>query len=267
MRDAIRPTVEIDNSASTGEIIKDLLIGFRFYIFVFVVGLTTAVWLTKPQLPSLPVGAEVAALALLGAFGIGYIPVWKALDYIYNPPKRYIVVPGLKEDAEPGLWQLTPAAFSRLDVTGGDLYQWPGTKYPTYEVEEFYPDQMRAVATWRGSAPDSELIREQERIKSIRGKLEDKARERDVLEIRGKSLVRQAVMEERETFLKEYDRASLLEAEAYDEQLEELLEEADLEGQRMKQQRRKTDPQETDEGGKDTTTDKQVRTNGDGNHG
>jgi hypothetical protein len=126
---------------------------------------------------------------------------------------------------------------------------------------------MRAKATWRGSAPDSELIREQERIKSIRGKLEDKARERDVLEIRGKSLVRQAVMEERETFLKEYDRASLLEAEAYDEQLEELLEEADLEGQRMKQQRRKTDPKETDEGGKDTTTNKQVQKNGDGNHG
>ncbi|WP_436934091.1 hypothetical protein [Halovenus marina] len=201
-----------------------------------------------PSLPSVPESVQAAALATIGAGALGYVPAWAALNRLHNPPKRHIVVPGLKEDADPGMWELTPNDFAELTVEDGELYEWPGTKHPTYEVEAFDPEQLHAVATWRGSVTDSELIREQERIEQIRGKLEQRARERDVLEVRGKSLVRQAVMEERRTFLEEYDRVALLDAETYDRKLEEVLEETDLQADLSEQANRKQNPTDADSG-------------------
>lgn len=258
----VRPSVTFDNRKSRGELAVELIKAFRLYIVLGLFLALTAIWYFKPELPELPLGSQVALLAVIGSFALGYLPAWKLLDYIYNPPKRYIVVPGLDESAEPGMWELTPAAFSELTLEDGELYQWPGTEHPTYEVEAFNPETLTAKATWRGSVPDSVLIRERERIKQIRDKLETKARERDVLEVRGKALVRQAVMEERRTFLEEYDRVALLDADTYDQQLEELLEETDMQAELSEQQDRKTDPADTDDGGQDQTIGHQVRQNG-----
>jgi hypothetical protein len=92
------------------------------------------------------------------------------------------------------------------------------------------------------------------KIDHIRGKLQNKARERDVLITKGKALVREAVLEERRTFLSEYDRVSLLEAETFDKKLEQVLGDTNLEAELQAHDDRRADPADTDAGGKEPET-------------
>ncbi|MHB9288120.1 hypothetical protein ACKVMT_13905 [Halobacteriales archaeon Cl-PHB] len=128
--------------------------------FLLVVGAVVAV-VVKPTIPSgsVPRIVKVGAVGTIAAGALGYLPTAKVLDWLYDPPKRYLVCPGLTEDVEPGVWELTPQEYADLEVVGGQLYEWPSCEHPTYEVQDYYPDLNRAVGTWRGTATDSQMIR------------------------------------------------------------------------------------------------------------
>jgi hypothetical protein len=144
------------------------------------------------------------AAVLLGI--VGYFPLAKVYAWIYNPPKRYIVSLGLS--GEPGIYELTPKAWENVTVIEDELYQWKGMTWPTFEAEGFDPHSMTAVGTWRGSEPDSELLRYEKRLDEVRDTLEEQADTSIDTEIQISSRVRQAVKEIGQAIIDEHASAT-----------------------------------------------------------
>jgi len=182
---------------SREELAVELLTAYRNWIglaALVVVG-TVAVLVTVlgVSLPRVEITRDqkvfVLSSVLLGM--AGYFPLAKIYEWIYNPPKRYIVSLGLS--GEPGIYELSPKAWQNVDVIEDELYQWEGMAWPTYEAEDFDPESMTAVGTWRGSKPDSELLRYDKKLEEVRDTLEEQADTSIDTEIQISSRVRQAV--------------------------------------------------------------------------
>lgn len=233
MIDLVRPTVEFDQRKTRLELAIDLIKAFRLYIFLTFAGVVTALWYYQPDLPNLSLQTEVAIIAGIGAFALGYVPAWALLNYLHNPPKRYIISLGLSEsppdDAElspqafePGIYELTPNAWERVRVLDGNLYQWEGMRWPTYECLGFDREDLEAVGTWRGSKPDSELLRREKEIGELRTNLEQAADHSIDLEIAISSKVRQAVREIGQSMIEEHASATTYDGEKVAEVLSDI---------------------------------------------
>ncbi|QSG05306.1 hypothetical protein [Halapricum desulfuricans] len=249
---------------SRAELAVELLKAYRNWIglaALLVVGvIVAALTVLGISLPEISLGREqkvfLLSAVLLGL--AGYFPLVKIYQWLYDPPKRYLVQPAVSDD-EGGIYELSPTAFENLTVKGGQLYQWPGMKYPTYGVEWYDPETNFAKASWRGSASDEELLKEQEKIDEIRDYLEEKAKERDVLVTRAETIVREAVMANARLLVQEYNRASLLDVTALSDRIDDVLEQVDLTAELNEQDRRKTDP-ETDPADPDLDPGQPTRT-------
>lgn len=235
---------------SRAELGVELLKAYRNWIglgVLLVVGAVVAlVTILGVSLPEISLGREhkafLLSFVLLGL--AGYFPVVKIYEWIYDPPKRYLVQPAVSDD-EGGIYELSPTAFENLTVKGGQLYRWPGTSYPTYGVEWYDPETNIAKGTWRGSATDEELLQEEEKIDEVRDHLEQKAKERDVLVTRAETIVREAVMANARLLVQEYNRASLLDVTALSDRIDDVLDKVDLTEELNEQNQRKDDPTST----------------------
>lgn len=218
-------------SKSRAELAVDLLTAYRWILALVGVVALVAFMLVRPTIPlpqvTIPRVVKVAFVAALSAAVLGFIPASKALDWLYDPPRRYVVCLGLKSDAEPGLWRLSPASWEQVTVTDGELYEWPGTTWPTYEVEAFDPDALEAEGTWRGSKPDSELLRKEKEIDHVRQTLEQQADTSIDTEISISSKVRQAVREIGRALIDEHAQATTYEGERVADVLSEIRQEVE----------------------------------------
>lgn len=249
----LTPTIEVDNSKSRGELAVDLLKAYKWPIIIALVLVLALLWWVQPSFPELPLGVEVAALAVLGAFALGYIPAWWVLNKIHNPPKRYVVSLGLSQVPEeydlpadawkPGIYELSPAAWDNVVSVDGEIHQWDGMKWPTYEVLAFDREELRAVGTWRGSKPDSELLRREKEIDELRRNLEQAADHSVDLEIAISSKVRQAVREIGQAIIEEHAAASTYNGERVAEVLSEIRQ--DIESEASEPQPNGDSPQTT----------------------
>ena len=166
-------------SKTRAELAVDLLKAYRNWIglavLVIVATAVAAIAFLGIDLPTIQISRDqkvfAMAAVLLGI--LGYFPLAKIYGWLYDPPKRYIVSLGLS--GEPGIYELTPAAWQDVTVIEDELYQWEGMTWPTYEAEGFDPNSMTAVGTWRASEPDSELLRYEKRLDEVRNDLEEQA--------------------------------------------------------------------------------------------
>jgi len=197
-----------------------LVIAYKHYIALTLIGAVVAGVLAGVSPPAMPLRVKVAALAVTLALALGYAPVSKFLNYLYDPPKRFVVSLGLS--GNPGIYQLTPAAWERVEVVDGELHQWENVTWPTYEVEEFDADEMTAVGTWRGSKPDSDLLKREKEIGLMREKLERQADTAIDTEIAISSKVRQAVKEIGQAIITEHAEASTYNGEKVADVLSEI---------------------------------------------
>lgn len=199
----------------------------------------------QPEIPTIvvPRPAKVLLAAAIVSGGVAAFPADRIVSWLYDPPKRIIVQPALSED-EGGIWEMTPASFEALEVVDGQLYEWPGCSYPTYEVERYDEEAHVAVGTWRGSASDGEMIDSKQEIDEVRTELEAKARERDVLVTRAERIVREQILANTRQLIHEYNRATIVDVEELQARLDEAMGDKSLEGQLERFKRQRTDPQE-----------------------
>jgi len=197
---------------SRAELAVDLLKAYRNWIglaVILAVGiLGAAVAMLGVALPEISIGRDqkvfLLSFVLLGM--AGYFPIVKIYDWLYDPPKRYLVSLGLS--GEPGIYELTPRAWENVDVIEDELHQWEGMRWPTYEAEAFDPESLTAVGTWRGSEPDSELLRYEKKLEEVREELEEQADTSIDTEIQISSRVRQAVKEIGQAIIDEHASAT-----------------------------------------------------------
>lgn len=199
-------------SKTRAELAVDLLKAYRNWIglavLVIVATAVAAIAFLGIDLPTIQISRDqkvfAMAAVLLGI--LGYFPLAKIYGWLYDPPKRYIVSLGLS--GEPGIYELTPAAWQDVTVIEDELYQWEGMTWPTYEAEGFDPNSMTAVGTWRASEPDSELLRYEKRLDEVRNDLEEQADTSIDTEIQISSRVRQAVKEIGQAIIDEHASAT-----------------------------------------------------------
>lgn len=208
---------------SRAELVVDLLKAYSTWVALGTAAVVAAVLIVQPTLPTvtIPRWGKVGVLAMIGATVLGYVPASKALDWLYDPPKRYVVCLGLS-GGEPGIWELSPAAWEEVYVTEGELYEWPETTWPIYEAERFDPESMTAKGTWRGSVPDRELLRREKLVYHMRNKLERDAETSIDTEISISSRVRQAVKEIGRAIIDEHAQASTYNGERVADVLSEI---------------------------------------------
>lgn len=233
---------------SRAELAVDILDSYSTWVglglVVGVIGLTIV--LATRGVPQVPRYWRVFGIAALATGALGYPAVVKILRWLYDPPKRFLVQPAASAD-EGGIWQLSPSEFEDLHVRGGELYQWPGCKHPTYEVEWYREKFGVCKGTWRGSASDGEMIQNQNRINEIRDHLEGRAKERDILMTRCETIVREAILENARLLVEEYNRASLINVSALTERVDNILESADLTSELQDIDSQRTDPEADNE--------------------
>lgn len=207
-----RPTLA--DGASRSELAVELLKAYRHYVGAALLVAVGAVLYFQPTIPSVSISREwrVAGVAVASAGILGYLPAAKALDWLYDPPRRYVVSLGFS-GGEPGVWELSPSAWAEVDVTEGRLYQWQGTKWPVYEAEWFNPESLTAKGTWRGSKSDSELLRKEKELTELREELEPQANTSIDTELQIASRVRQAVKEIGRAIIDEHASATTYEGE------------------------------------------------------
>jgi len=230
---------------SRWELVVDLLDSYSMWVGLggFVLAIGMIVVLATRGVPEVPRYWRVFLVAAVACAALGYPAVVKVLRYLYDPPKRFLVQPGVSA-GEGGIWELSPKDFENLHVEGGELYEWPGTEYPTYGVEWYDRDANIAKATWRGSASDGELLKNQEKIDEVRDHLEEKAKERDVLVTRAETIVREAVLDNARLLVKEYNRASLIDVSALSDRIDETLSKVNLTSDLNENRERRTDPKQ-----------------------
>jgi len=168
---------------------------------------------------------KVFAVAVITSALLGYAPVSRIIRWLYDPPKRYVVCLGFT--GEPGIWELSPAAWESVDVVEGELYRWPDTTWPIYEAERFDPESMLAVGTWRGSEPDRELLRTEKKVDHLRNRLEEQAETSIDTEISISSRVRQAVKEIGQAIIDEHASATTYNGERVADVLSEIRQEVE----------------------------------------
>ncbi len=199
---------------SRARLAVELLKAYRHYVGLLALLALAGLLYLQPDMPTVKIRREwkVAAVALAAAGVVGYLPAAKVLDWLYNPPRRYVVSLGLS-GGEPGVWELSPAAWNDVDVTEGQLYQWETTKWPVYEAEWFNPESLTAKGTWRGSKSDSELLRKEKEVEELREDLEQQANTSIDTELQIASRVRQAVKEIGRAIIDEHASATTYEGE------------------------------------------------------
>jgi hypothetical protein len=228
---------------SRRELAVDLLKAYRNWIGLVGVILLLAfivLWYlgALPSVPNVPESVQAALFAVIGAAALGYLPAARALDYLYDPPKRFVVCVGLAPDQQeeydlppqaflPGVYELSPAAWEQVRSIDGDLYQWEEMKWPTYEVQAFDRESFQAVGTWRGSKPDSELLRREKQIVDLRTNLEQAADTSIDTELSISSKVRQATRAIGQAIISEHAEASTYEGEQVAEVLSEVRQEVE----------------------------------------
>ena len=202
------------DGATRRELAVELLKAYRHYVGVAAFVVVAALAYFQPAVPSIEIQRswKVAFVAIGAAGTFGYLPAAKALDWLYNPPRRFVVSLGLS-GGQPGVWTLSPSAWSDVTVTEGRLYQWETTKWPVYEAEWFDPESLTAKGTWRGSMSDSELLEKEKKVKELREDLEEQANTSIDTELQIASRVRQAVKEIGRAIIDEHASATTYEGE------------------------------------------------------
>ena len=213
---------------SRGELAVDLLAAYRWWVGGAVTAVVVVLLVVGVNLPTVEITRpyKVAGVAMLAAAVLGYAPASKALDWLYDPPRRYIVSLGFSGDT-PGIWELTPAAWDDVEVTDGELYEWPGTKWPIYEAETFTGDTMTAVGTWRGSEPDRVLLRKEKKVEELRKEIEAEADTAIDTEITISSRVRKAIKAIGQAIIDEHAQATTYEGERVADVLTEIRQEVE----------------------------------------
>jgi len=235
---------ETRTDRSRWELIVDLLDAYSLWVglggFVLTIGMIVVI--ATRGVPSVPRYWRVFLVAAVACAALGYPAVVKVLRFLYDPPKRFLVQPAVSDEAG-GIWELSPADFEDLTVTNGQLYQWPETKHPTYGVEWYDRDSNVCKGTWRGSASESELLESQEKIDEIRENLDKKAKQRDILLIRGQTLVRESVFDLVDLVVNEYNRASIVDVSGLMNKFNEAMDEYDLSDALNEESDKKTEPE------------------------
>jgi hypothetical protein len=200
---------------SRAELSVELLKTYRVPIVLGVTSIGIIGYAVGIDLPTveIPLSVKVFVLSVLLSGLLGFAPVSRIIRYLHDPPKRYIVSLGFHPDREAGIWELSPGAWEEVDIVEDELYQWSGTTWPTYEAEWFDPETMVAGGTWRGSEPDSELLRKEKKVEELREKIEADANTSIDTEIQIASKVRQAVKEIGQAIIDEHASATMYEGD------------------------------------------------------
>lgn len=134
---------------------------------------------------------KVVVATVVGAGAVGYPAADRLVKWLWSPSWVYLLT--LQAEGGPlRLYRLTPAQFSAVEVMEGDLERYDGPN-PLYVARSYSPEVGTARGTWRASVSDLELIRDREKIREVRGRLERMAQEGLAARIQASSAVRSIV--------------------------------------------------------------------------
>jgi hypothetical protein len=148
--------------------------------------------LTDAQIPEVSGATAIIALVIVLAAGGAHLLAKRLYDLLHREEWIYLVdveVPNERFE----IHRLNPEKFSQLTVEEGSLRSLPNTMFRAYECKRYQPKANQCWGTWRGSASDLELVAEHERIREIRGELEDMARDGHKIRVKAPSVIRSAV--------------------------------------------------------------------------
>jgi len=210
----------------------ELVIAYRLFIGAILslalIGVIGYVWINGVPEISIGTTGKVVLVSLFLAVPTGAILARPVVRWLYHKDSRYLVVLGLHDEA--GVWELSPAAWSKLDVVEGELNHWQEARVPLYGATEFDPDTLEARGTWRGSLPDRDLARSLIKVDEIRQVLEDDAKRGFAIETMSFTIVRNATRDAVKSVVKTFERGTLPdEGEAIGDRIDQAIERFDLE--------------------------------------
>jgi hypothetical protein len=113
-------------------------------------------------------------------------------------------------------------------VVEEDLHQLQASEQ-VYEVEQYNPDENKAVGTWRGSATGLDLVEHREAVHEVRGDLEDLAREGLAIRAKQSSIVRGAVSDIVMEFVADFEDQSTYSGDNIQARVDDALADLDAE--------------------------------------
>lgn len=170
----------------------------------------------------------IKILGLTGAFlsPVGYIAGNKIVSLLWDPNHIYLVDLDARE-VDGALYRFPFEDFRDLDVQNGNLCQLTSNLYTGKAVDL---ETMTATGTWRGTLDDRDLLRSLNKVREVRGTLEQDARRGFVLDTQAWQIVRAAVRRTTEHIVDTFESGTLPDrGEALGAEVDKALEEFNLE--------------------------------------
>jgi len=139
----------------------------------------------------------LAALAIGAVLVVGWIVGGKIADLLPDPVGTFVVAMEAHDAQGGAIYELNEEAWEGLRVVEGELFAWQASPHDVYECREFRPDDLTAVANWKGTKTASELSKPVEReevmhqIQTLRTQHEQEARYGEAIRAALPALLRQ----------------------------------------------------------------------------
>ena len=160
------------------------------------------------QLPTEPPRWMVTAFwtAALGS-PIAYVLASKTVDLLYDPFGVVLLDLDARE-TDVAIYNIPRKRWKEVTVLEGDLNRLDATQ-TVYSGKDFDPEELTVRGTWRGSLSDFELVREQAKIKQLRGRLETEAKRGFAIESQAWMIVRQATTQAVKSIVRTFERGTM----------------------------------------------------------
>jgi len=204
----------------------ELVLRYRWFALLSIVVLLGIAYAVAEGY-AVPRTVKVFGLAFAAGSLLGVPAAGRLVDWLYSPPYTYLV------DLDPvgsdfAIWELPPAVWRDLEVEGGgELYDLRAAA-PAYEVQTYDPEENRAKGTWRGTATDTELIKNRTKIAEVRGELEEQARRGFAYEVARAGIVRRGVSRILRAFVQDFEAEGVYNGEAVQKAAERFFKSLDL---------------------------------------
>jgi len=132
----------------------ELLIAYRYWIgalaSITLIGAIAWVWIHGLPEVEIPQWVTVFTFGAIVAAALGALPAAMIVDWLYDPPKRYLVQPGLTAD-EAAIYELNPDTFEDLTVYQGSLPAPGGPSINPIQPSRPSIRATRVLASWPSS--------------------------------------------------------------------------------------------------------------------
>lgn len=183
----------------------------------------------SPDLPTVPRYAEVVLWTAILGSPFAYILSARAVDMLYDPFGVLLVDLDARE-AGVAIYNIPQKRWQEIEVLEGQLYQANSSR-TVYFGKNYDMENKTIEGTWRGSASDLELLREQEKVDEIRGQLEDFAKRGFTVHVRRSTIVRSAVRDISMAVIRSLESNIVFGGERIDEAVENAVAKYDFDSQ------------------------------------